>query len=159
MSQFHTLIYVTSVFILITCLCHISDAAPAVKRDAEVCKEWITPFWQSMVLNEDRDALFADLQRYFIFIDMNGNGKVDFDEFLQAWHESTLMGENDADTIFNEWSVLEDPTDPDFIVDPNVEGLWRDMDRNRNSYVTEEEFTAWWDQELMKLPKHGCPET
>jgi len=153
MAGFHTLISLASIFIGLASLCQLSVAAPAV------CREWIKPFWDNMVLQEDRNAVFADLERYFVFIDMDGNGKVSGNEFYESWHQSTLMGDSDTSTIFSGWSRLDDTTEPDFIIDPNVSGIWHEMDKNGNNWLTEAEFETWWVEELKKLPKRGCPET
>jgi len=123
----------------------------------DICTQWITPFWDDLVLKENRPADFDDLKRLFVFMDTNGDDRVSREEFLVAWRESTMMSSKDSQVLFIDWSVLRDATDPENIVDPNVHGVWTLMDNDAKGHITQAEFEAWWRKELEGLPDAGCP--
>ena len=66
-----------------------------------------------------------------------GSGKVNEPEFRDGWNRATLMADPDANYLFEAWSILKDRTEPEFIVDPNIEGLWEEMDTGRTSGLFE----------------------
>jgi len=145
--------YKISAAIATILLLGVVECKPAT---ASVCVEWIQPFWELIVLREDRPAIYQDLARFFIFLDNDGNGKVNDNEFHAGWQQATRMADDDVSFLFVDWSILKDTTEPDFIVDPNIKALWADMDKDMSGSISLNEFQAWWIEELKTMPSHGC---